>query len=439
MTGASRRAAAAAGTGGRPPVSHLHMNSWPARVAVAMTCAFVVTGSVTARQVFRSAAGAIAIDVQVVDRDGNPISALTAEQFQVEIAGKARPVRLVNFIAAPSSASTAALPSAAPIAAPPAVGEQHADALPATDPRQTFVLAVDAQTFSPAVSRGIAETAQRFVRTLAPSDRVGLYSYPLGPKVEPTTDRDALVKALDQLSGQREVAPASTFTIRNADLVDYFADRSGRSDNVSAKYCPPGSDMDCSVRLRMEMTTRAGLFEAQAQADLGMLRGLVERLGALVGRTVLVLVSAGLPISDRPGGRPDVANLPLEVGEACARSNVTIYTLFVDNSLLDRFSAEVRSAQKTSDNQARDTDLAERWLDQFSGAGGGSLVKVLTNNTEAAFGRIARETSAYYLLGVDATDADRTGRAQPIKVRVAAKGATVRSRAWVVVPKAATP
>jgi hypothetical protein len=188
----------------------------------------------------------------------------------------------------------------------------------------------------------------------------------------------------------------------------------------------------------MEMATRTGLLEEQAHADLGGLRDLIAGMGKIDGRKILVLVSAGLTISDRPGGRPDVGNLPIDVGEACARANVSLYTLFVDNSVLSQFSAETRQAAKSQVNMARDADVAERSLDLFTGAAGGTVMKILTGSGEQAFDRVRNETSAYYLLGVDATDADRTDKPLPIAVKVKGKGLTVRSRAWVVVPRAAS-
>jgi hypothetical protein len=39
-------------------------------------------------------------------------------------------------------------------------------------------------------------------------------------------------------------------------------------------------------------------------------------------------------------------------------------------------------------------------------------------------------------LGVEPADADRTGRARQIKVKVRTRGLTVRARQWVVVPRA---
>jgi hypothetical protein len=55
---------------------------------------------------------------------------------------------------------------------------------------------------------------------------------------------------------------------------------------------------------------------------------------------------------------------------------------------------------------------------------------------EAAFGRVFRETGAYYLLGVEPVAADRDGRLREVEVKVRnLKDTTVRSRNWVIVPK----
>ncbi len=57
-------------------------------------------GGVVARQVIRSSTDLISIDVQVVDREGNPITGLTRDQFSVEIEGKPRPVSVLDFVRA---------------------------------------------------------------------------------------------------------------------------------------------------------------------------------------------------------------------------------------------------------------------------------------------------------------------------------------------------
>ena len=75
-------------------------------------------------------------------------------------------------------------------------------------------------------------------------------------------------------------------------------------------------------------------------------------------------------------------------------------------------------------------------LERISGASGGTMFEVVQGGGEFAFDRILKETSAYYLLGVEPTDADRDGRPREmaVKVKDLPRGATVRARSWVVVP-----
>jgi len=47
---------------------------------------------------------------------------------------------------------------------------------------------------------------------------------------------------------------------------------------------------------------------------------------------------------------------------------------------------------------------------------------------------VLRETSAYYLLGVEPATADRDGRPRELRVKVHRRGVSVRSRQWVVIP-----
>jgi hypothetical protein len=46
-----------------------------------------------------------------------------------------------------------------------------------------------------------------------------------------------------------------------------------------------------------------------------------------------------------------------------------------------------------------------------------------------------RETSAYYLLGVEVAEADHDGKPHFISVKVKQPGATVRNRPMVVIPR----
>ena len=89
-------------------------------------------------------------------------------------------------------------------------------------------------------------------------------------------------------------------------------------------------------------------------------------------------------------------------------------------------------------NVERDSTVSGTWLSQVSDAAGGALLRVLFGNGEVALDRVLRETSAYYLLGVQPEGTDRDGKPHAIEVTVAPRGLTVRSRRWVVMP-ASTP
>ena len=82
----------------------------------------------------------------------------------------------------------------------------------------------------------------------------------------------------------------------------------------------------------------------------------------------------------------------------------------------------------------RETGVYARGLDLFNGSAGGTLMEVNTG-PDFAIERLMRETSAYYLLGVQPEQADRDGRGHAINVRVNQRDSNVRNRRSVVIPK----
>jgi len=74
------------------------------------------------------------------------------------------------------------------------------------------------------------------------------------------------------------------------------------------------------------------------------------------------------------------------------------------------------------------------FLDQFASAAGGQRLYVPVGGGDFALDRVLRESSGYYLLGVQPEEIDRDGKPRELKVKVNRRGATVRSRKWVLVP-----
>jgi VWFA-related protein len=200
---------------------------------------------------------------------------------------------------------------------------------------------------------------------------------------------------------------------------------------VQARECP--SDPDCPAKIYEEGIGLATQLERQVQGSLSGLDALLNALSELPGRKAVIFVSAGIVVSDKPEGRPDAGALARTMGQAAARANASVYTVHVDTTTSGAGPASQKGL--ASSNVARDRALSSNWLNDFSNAAGGRLIYVPTGSADFAFDRVLRETSAYYLLGVEPAAADRDGRPRELRVKVHRRGVSVRSRQWVVIPE----
>ena len=379
---------------------------------------------------FRSAVDLVAVDVQVVDANGNPTRNLAPDRFEVTIGGRRRRVVSAEYIA---------------------VGSDVRSDITSSSPR-VAMLAIDHSSFEVGAARAAMDAALRFVDKLLPDDWLGLYVYPTGPRIDPTRDRAPVRASLNTVLGTRQPL-RSQYNLKASEVVDITAqsgfagtvgfaargratipDSTNTSTNpitaIQLRECP--GDLDCATRILSEALALALHLESQAAISLGGLDRLLNTLGQLPGRKAVVLVSAGVLVSDRPGGRPDIGDIARVMGQTAARANVSVYTIHLDPSFTGAYAASRRRA----DGQERDRDrqMAGQWLEQFSDSAGGTLIDVPVGGGDFAFDRVLRETSAYYLLGVEPADADRDGRPRQLRVRVTGDRLSVRSRQWVIVP-----
>lgn len=366
----------------------------------------------------------VAVDVQVIDREGRPVPDLGPEKFSVTINGRRRRVVTAERIGTDEGGDRSIL----------------AGGTSALTRGRVIVIAVDCVSFDATQSRGVIQAVRQFIGGLSPDDYVGLSAYPNGPKLDPTTDHPSVLRALDTVTGQRDLADLGEFHVRTSEIIDITRDlmRGGGPtfDAILARECggdPP--DPFCRARFVTDVTGTALYLEGQATASLGMLRSLVEELSGIQGRKTLVLVSGGMVVSDTPGARPDVGEIGIQVGKQAALANTTIYTLYLDAVMTERFHAQTRMGDRGLSNMNRDSMLMSRWLEQFTGAAGGALFSIQVGNAESALARITTELSSYYLLSVEPGDEDRDGRTHQIAVKTSQPNVTVRGRRWVTVPK----
>lgn len=330
----------------------------------AAVIAFVLAGSLFAQEPAADLAG---IEVHVLDRDGRPIAGLTHADFEVSIGGRSRPVVSARFVGAD-------VPAAAD-------GSTGASALIAPVEGRLFVMVVDAASFNAAESAGIGSTAQGFVDQLSKHDRVAVFTFPAGPRVEATTDRAPVREALEAIVPQQASSGMTTFR-----------------------------------------RTIDGLGE--------VLRG----AGSSSQRKFVVLVTAGTKPEGSPGTQPDPANTSTGLAQQAAASNAAIYSLFVGHSFLELTIPRKPSTLGASVPRTLDDDGLENWLAQLSGRTGGALIKVGGASSDAAVSRLLLETSGYYRIALALSDAERIGPAQPFAVKVKHETAIVRARSWLGTP-----
>lgn len=408
-----------------------------ALVALASGAALMATAP--AQQVFRSGVDLVAVDVQVVDGSGAPIEQLGPEAFTVAINGRPRRVASVNFVRhAPSDPG----PAATPVAGAPGLSPV---------PGRTIILAYDNGTFEVGTEGPPLDAMRRFLAAVGEDDRVGLWIFPRGEWIPPTIQRAPLRVALSQIVGGKQPLRGS-YHLRPWEIVDittestnpnsFLALSRGQAPSdfaaandpvlrIQQRECP--GDPDCPIRIYQEGMGLAAQLEQEVQESLGGIDLLLRRLAEIPGRKCVVLVSAGVLVSDRLEGRPDVGRMGALMGQAAARANATVYTIHFDQISPSTQGTGSQRGYGSTVGSTRDRALLGHWLDEFSAGAGGQRLYVPTGQGDYAFDRVLRESSAYYLLGVEPTDADRDGRPRELKVRVDRKGASVRSRQWVVI------
>ena len=371
---------------------------------------------------FKSGVDVITIDVHVVDGQGRPILDLKAGDFEVHISGDRRQVSSAELITYfPPASGTPAAPASTPL------GGRAA----APHPRRMFVLAVDEHSLHIGNAMAAVNAAERFIDRLQPDDLVGLHAYPTGnARHDLTSDHASVRRALQKIGGLFE-EPSVRFNLSPSEVIDIASGDREALQRVHKRECPTGG-MGCSQRdIQTEATGQSAFLEMQVSQSVGGLRSLVRGLAGVPGRKVLVLVSGGLVTTDRAGGRANAAGEINDLGREAALANLSVFALHLDWS----FIAAQSSRGGLRPSYFRDSNMAATGLERVAGTAGGSVIRVHGTSPDVAFDRVLRETSAHYLIGVEGADSDRDGRPKTIRVSVKRRGAQVRSRTQLVIPR----
>jgi len=421
-----------------------------AAALVAASVAAILTGGRVEGQTFRSAVDLIALEVQVRDKGGKPIDQLDIKSFEVTIDGKQRRVVSADMIR-PDTGN-----------GPAERGQVvfTADRVGTTTPGRTFVIAIDAGSFRTLDSHVAVLAAQRFIDGLLPNDQVSIVTVPTGPKLMSSTDHAAarrlvgtVVGSRPEMKGQFEFSTAEIIDITGAlaskSLDQLRMESLGtpeqaqrtpmRSDNdvvaseVIQRHCATESaPQSCFDRVLVEVEQEALVLEQNALRGIGGLDSLLQVLQGTPERKTVLLLSGGMPTSDRGNGRPTVGNALKKIGEQAAYANATVNVIMFDRTADVAFSTETESSHFST---VRGRSINSRALTEFSEPSGGLLLISDTGSAEGEVDRMLARSAAYYLLGVEPDNKDRDGRPHKVQVKVRQKDADVKSRQLVIVPK----
>jgi len=384
---------------------------------------------------FRAGVDLVVVDVVVVDKDGLPVTDLTAADFNV-IAGK-RPRRIVSseFVAAKRISTEV-------VTYPPGLPAPTNNRPTAAATGRSILFVVDVDEIRAGEGRSALRAIANYVDGLDPIDRVGLVALPYGtPRVDLTTNRQLVRDAAGLIVGasrrmnEAEMTPGEAAAIAMGDtgaLVAWMdrirgmrsqsttAGITGRCELVDPTSPPNRPIQEPSVAppgCKEKAQRTLDVYRRHSSNILDSMRALAEAMAPLDGQKAIVLVSEG--IYNDLEMRDDLRKF----ASAAERARVALYALHLDAPLMEAAT----SGGPTMASRILDDRLGMDGMAELTHAARGTAQRVIAGAANA-LKRIDTELSGYYLIAFERSADDRDGEHVRIEVKVNRPGADVRAR-----------
>ncbi len=368
--------------------------------------------------IFRAGINFVRVDVIVTDRQGNPVADLQQSDFEVTEDGKPQTVesfKLVKVETLPQEYTTRTIRT-----------REDEETAAADENARIFVFFLDDYNVRLGNSMSARKPVADFVRNqLAPNDLVAVM-YPLTPldAVVLTRNHESVIRTIERFEGRK-----FRYEARN---------------DIEQRYVDQPTEVVERIR---------------RQVSLSALKGLSIKLGALrEGRKAIVLLSEGytamLPpqmrdaiagftgLGNPAAGNPfagenniqedrarNMAEMDLQtelqlVFDAANRTNTAIYAVDPRGLSTGEFDIQDNINQRTSQEALRSTMASLQILAENTDG------RAIVNRNDLAKGmeQIVRDSSAYYLVGYNSTQAPQDGKFHAIRVRIKRPGVQVRAR-----------
>ncbi|RPI25891.1 MAG: VWA domain-containing protein [Acidobacteria bacterium] len=353
---------------------------------------------------FSTSSNLVLVDVRILDKQGQPIRGLTADDFTIIEDGVAQTVGYFREISLPLSIVQREQVRAVPEAAQtPKTGPVAASQNPSTGDKRLLVFLFDLSNASLQDIQTMQETGRKFVQEqLTPLDSTAVLVLDNGLQMlsDLTSDPAILTRAFRRLtSGNPEQDISEAEEGAEADS-EFVADQ-----------------------------TELALFQTNQQ--LSAIQSVADAFRDVTGRKALVYFSAGL----RSSGVENDEQMRWAV-DTCNRANMSVYS--VDARGLVALSpgggaqraggrgAGMFTGRSSLDQMSTLVDSQNGLVTLAAETGGAALVD---DNDLSKVVRQAREDgSHYYMLGYYVTTATRDGRFRRIDVRTRNKYPTIVAR-----------
>ena len=364
----------------------------------------------------------VRVDAIVTDGKGEPVLDLKPEEFTVTEDNKPQKIEQFTVVKIDAVEQNASRPTTA-------IRSDFDEEREAARPDvRLFVLLLDDYHVRRGNDMAVRKPLQDFiVNQLDPADMVAIM-YPLTPvaDIHFSRNRGAMIEAIANFEGRKfNYQPRNPFEEQYAYYPAQTVERVRNQVTMGALKA-------AAVRL-------GGLREGR-KSIIFVSEGFTTTLPPQLNDPIAAMPGVGNPVSRRPTqqtpatqtasdradfiNQTDLLNDMRDVFDTANKQNTSIYP--VD----PRGLAAVEYGINEGVNQTTDRTHLNASLDTLRTLAGNTDGRAIINRNDLATGmkQIIRDSSGYYLLGYNSTQAPQDGKFHEIKVRVTRRGLDVRAR-----------